>query len=104
MKSTRTLVEVNLLIAELCEELDILDQPKSQLLIDVDDEDAYQNNLELGWHRAELGQRLSDLEDERGALWEAERQLSHPEEYNVNYEDMKDENDLNAFENQSTEQ
>lgn len=77
--------ELNVLISALCKELDELPASKSQLLIDNDEE--YQDQLEIGWLRDDLWNKLRILEFERLALWQEE----------------KNEYELNSLENQSTE-
>lgn len=81
--------ELNVLISALCKELDELPITKSQLLID--DDDDYQDNLELGWHKKELQSRLDTLELERVVLWR------------VQQDDLRNECELNGLECQSNE-
>jgi len=90
IKPDRNIAQLNTMITSLCVELDSLPCVKSSHLIDDDDE--YQDNLELGWHQKELQSRLDVLELERIALWRGQR------------DDLRNECELNSLENQSNEQ
>lgn len=56
------LQELKAELAAAEEELDNCGWSKPQFLIDDDDDDEYQDQLELGWHKDEIYKRIESLE------------------------------------------